>query len=98
MSKLSREERDEKRKIKEMEDKARAEAMAAADEVVMVQPEGEDQDTMSFDQWWMLSQARKPLRPHMKEIVWADMKARGLSKKEPQAKYDAAMRLFGYSW
>jgi acetyl-CoA carboxylase alpha subunit len=98
MSKLTREEREEKRKIKEMEDKARAEAMAAADEVVMIQPEGEDQSLMSYDQWWMLAQARKPLRPHMKEIIWADMRARGCSKKETQAKYDEAMRLFGYSW
>ena len=97
MSKLTREERDAKRKIKEMEDAARAEAMASAP-VTMIQPEGEDQSLMSYDQWWMLAQARKPLRPHMKEIIWADMKARGLGKKETQAKYDEALRLFGYSW
>lgn len=97
MSKQKRDDQELKRKIKAMEDQARSEAMASAP-VQMVQPEGEDQDTMSFDQWWMLAQGRVKLRPHMKEIIWADMQARGVSKKEPQEKYDAALRLFGYSW
>jgi hypothetical protein len=66
--------------------------------VTVIQPEGEDQNTMSYDQWWMLAQARKLLRPHMKEVIWADMRARGLDKKETQEKYDQALRLFGYKW
>jgi hypothetical protein len=98
MSKKYREDSELRRSIKEMEDTARQEAMAAADSVTMVQPEGEDQNLMGFDQWWMLAQGRKKMRSHLKEVIWADMQARGLSKKEPQAKYDEALRLFGYSW
>lgn len=98
MSKRNREESELRRSIKEMEDKARQEAMAAAASVTVIQPEGEDQGLMSFDQWWMLAQGRKKMRSHLKEVIWADMQGRGLSKKEPQAKYDEALRLFGYSW
>ena len=97
MSKQKREDYEMKRKIKAMEDQARSEAMASAP-VKMIQPDGENQGKMSFDQWWMLSQGRMKLRPHLKEIIWADMQSRGLAKQEPQEKYDAALRLFGYSW
>lgn len=97
MSKQKREDFELKRKIKEMEDEARSKAMASAP-VSMIQPEGEDQSKMSYDQWWMLAQGRKKMRPSLKEVIWADMQARGLTKKEPQAKYDEALRLFGYTW
>lgn len=97
MSKQKRDDLMLKRQIKEMEDQARIEAMASA-EVTIVQPDGADQEKVSFDQYWMLAQGKVKMRSHLKEIIWADMKARGLSKSESIEKYDAALRLFGYSW
>jgi hypothetical protein len=74
-----------KRKIKEMEDAKREQNSqpAPADEV------------QSFDHWWIVLNKRMSLRPHMKEIVWADFNARGLKKEETVAKYEEGLKLFG---
>ena len=94
--KNNREDLEMKRKIKEMENQARVDAMASASFTVVETENKEEQ--MSYDQWWMMAQGRQKMRPHLKEVIWADMKARGLSKKETKNKYDEALRLFGYSW
>lgn len=79
-----------KKQIKAMEDRQRAESMAAAIEAAPAKaPE------MSFEKWWMMLASKITLRPNMKEILWADFKARGLSKNEEAAKYDEALKLFG---
>ena len=53
---------------------------------------------ISFDQWWMMMSKRLKLKAHIKEILHADFKARGLSLKEPMHKFESAMKLFGYKW
>lgn len=83
-----------KRKIKEIEAKQREEAMASA-EITIVPPAGQDAEKISFDQWWMLLNGKMKLRPHMKEVIWADMKARGLTKMESAEAFDKALKLFG---
>lgn len=75
-----------KHKIKEMETAQRQQAQAS-----ILAPE----QKVSFDEWWILLQKRMPLRPHMKEIIWADFGARGLKKEELAAKYDEGLKLFG---
>jgi hypothetical protein len=73
-----------KRQIREME-AAKRDAQAAP------VPE----KSLSFDEWWILLQKRTPLRPHLKEIIWADFNARGLKKQELATKYDEGLKLFG---
>jgi len=74
-----------KNKIKEMETAKRLEA------VVHMPPD----NMVSFDQWWVALSKRMSLRPSLKEIMWADFRARGLNKEESNAKYDEALKLFG---
>lgn len=74
-----------KRQIKEMEAAKRDQAKP------LVQPESK----LSFDEWWIMLNKRMPLKPHLKEIIWADFNARGLKKEELAAKYDEGLKLFG---
>lgn len=92
-----KEDADLKRQIKEMEEKARAEAQAVS-EVVVVAPESDEQPTVSFDQWWMMVGRKVKMRQHMKEILLVDFAARGLTKQETEQKYDDALRVFGIKW
>lgn len=57
-----------------------------------------DSDKVSYDQWWMMIQKKVKLRPYLKEIVWADFKARGAGKMELEEKYDELLKVFGYKW
>lgn len=54
------------------------------------------ENTVRFDLWWVDVAKQLNLQPYMKEIVWADFKARGLKKEAPAAKYAEALALFGY--
>ena len=74
-----------KRKIKEMETAQREQS----------QPLTKADDLLSFDQWWVMLGKRMTLKPSLKEIMWADFKARGLKKEELAAKYDEGLKLFG---
>lgn len=78
---------------KEVEAKAREEAVKS-----MHKPEAkeDDQKAISFDQWWMSLSKRTTVRPHLKEIFWADFKARGCTKKETSAKYYEMLDKFGF--
>lgn len=78
---------DLKKKIKAMEDGQRDAAMASSPAPAA--------DRVSYDHWWIVTNKRLGLRQHMKEILWADMKARGLGKEEAAGKYDEALKLFG---
>lgn len=81
-----------KMEIKKEEDKKRAEAMSKAEvNVVSTTPE----NTISYEQWWMMVNKPANLKPWMKEIVWADFKARGMKKEETKESFDAALRKFG---
>ena len=74
-----------KHQIKEMENAKR--------EQTQVSPKSDDK--LSFDHWWILLNKKRTLRPHLKEIVWADFNARGLGKEEVGARYDEGLKLFG---
>jgi hypothetical protein len=87
---------DLKKQIKEMEDKARADALArAAESIPSVLEVEAGPKTISFDQWWITINSKIALRPYMKEILVADFKARGLSKNETKEKFDETLRIFG---
>ena len=77
------------KKLKEMEDKKRMDSMV---EALIDSPNASD---LSFDQWWMMLMNERPLRAHMKEIIWAEFKSRGLQKTGFKEEYDAALKKFG---
>lgn len=76
--------RDLKSQIKEMESKKREETAPATEPETMV----------SFDSWF---HQRKNLmgKAHLKEILAADFKARGLNDKASMCAYDKALELYG---
>lgn len=86
--------KDLKSQIKAMEEKKRAQALSS-NEVKFIQPDGES-DKISYDQWWMLANKKKAFRPHLKEVIYADFKGRGLTKSETAERYYEALRKFGY--
>jgi len=53
---------------------------------------------VSFEAWWAHTQKNmeKPFPSHLKEIIFVDMKARGLTKSETMDKYEEALVKFGY--
>lgn len=55
-------------------------------------------DKITYEQWWMIINKKIKLRHHLKEIIWADFKARGAGKMESEAKYDELLKVFGYKW
>ncbi len=76
------------RKMKR-EEAATRQATKVASEVPAV-------EGVSFDQWWIDVSRQLKLAPHIKEIVLADFKARGLGLVEPKEKYEVALGQFGY--
>jgi hypothetical protein len=52
-------------------------------------------EVVSFDHWWVVLNRRMVLRPHLKEIIWADFNARGIKKVDLTAKYEEGLKLFG---
>jgi len=51
---------------------------------------------LDFEIWWKSIAETLKLKPHMKEIVWADFKSRGLKRYATLEAFNSAMRLFGY--
>ncbi len=50
--------------------------------------------TVSFDVWFAMREKKIPAQ-HLREIIWADFRGRGLSKKDTVAAYDAALAAYG---
>jgi hypothetical protein len=50
--------------------------------------------TVSFDSWYHQRKQKIP-KQHMKEILSADFKSRGLGDKATMAEYDKALKLYG---
>ena len=73
-----------KEEIKEMEQKKREESAPA------VKAEKE----VSFDSWYHQRKS-KIAKCHMKEIIWADMEARGMKKRAKMSEFDKALELYG---
>lgn len=53
-----------------------------------------EQEIFEFDVWWVLRQAKIPAH-HMKEVIKADMRARGVSDKETLECFDKALKDYG---
>ena len=50
--------------------------------------------TVSFDVWFAMREKKIPGQ-HLREIIWADFKGQGLSKRETLAVYDAGLAKYG---
>lgn len=92
--KTSQEQLKLKRQAKAAEAQARQEAEKSVRKPVPVKTA--DQSAISFDQWWMSVAKNPKIRPHLKEIFWADFKSRGYSKKETSQKYYELLDNFGF--
>ena len=79
-----------RKKMKEMENKQFQEILSTQPEEVSSEPK-----VISFDEWWMIINSKVPQKEWLKEIIWADFKARGRGKKETEEYYNEALRLFG---
>ena len=82
MAKKSKESNDLKAKIKEMEDKKREAVPVKMDKPV------------SFDSWYHQRSKSIP-KQHLKEILAADFKSRGLGKSATMEEFDKALKLYG---
>jgi len=69
-------------KIKQMEDAQRKPAPVKQDKIV------------SFNTWYHLRKKDIP-KQHVKEIVWADMRARGVKELSTVEEFDRALGLYG---
>lgn len=87
---------DLKRKIKKAESEKRDEIMKTQE--VKVVTAGADDEKITYNQWWMKINKKVPMRAHLKEIIWADFQARGLTKSETEDKYNETLRVFGIKW
>lgn len=54
-------------------------------------------ESMSFDQWWANKNLGTKLPPHLKEILKADAKGRGLADSCEPDQWDWAAKQFGLS-
>jgi hypothetical protein len=61
---------------------------------ISTSPIVEEIPLIEFDGWWAMRMNQIPTQHH-KEIIKADFKAQGLSKKETVETYDAALRRYG---
>lgn len=50
--------------------------------------------TVDFDVWFAMREKKIPSQ-HLREIIWADFKGQGLSKKATIADFDAALLRYG---
>ncbi len=50
--------------------------------------------TVSFDVWYAMREKKIPPQ-HLREIIWADFRGQGLSKRETVATFDTALAKYG---
>jgi hypothetical protein len=81
---MARKKKDLKEEIKKMEAKKRE---AAA-------PKKESEGKVSFDSWYH-QRKHKIKKCHLKEVIWADFQARGMTKEQTMGEYDKALELYG---
>lgn len=53
-------------------------------------------NTVTFDMWWSGVAKKLNLQSYLKEVVWADFKARGLQRESTEDQFVRALALFGY--
>jgi len=79
------------KEIQEMENRARKEAMGSNKQEAPVENKPEEID---LDSWYFLRSKSIPGH-HMKEIIRADFKARGLGNKDTMENFDKALESYG---
>lgn len=62
------------------------------------QEPSKSEEIMDFDTWWAMRQPLLKQPQHLKEILKADSKARGLLVKESMDRWDWAARQFGLTF
>lgn len=50
--------------------------------------------TMSYDSWYHQRKSEIP-KQHLKEVIWADMSARGIKNMSTMEEFDKALGLYG---
>ena len=80
--KRTKKEMDLAAEIKKMEDAKRTAAPVKQDKEV------------TFDSWYHQRKGKIP-KHHLKEVIWADMMARGLKDKATMEEFDRALKLYG---
>jgi hypothetical protein len=83
--------------IKAAERQAREEAMSKAPLKTTVRKAPARELKVPFDIWWMNVVRDLGLKAHMKEIIKADFRARGLTGEETVKRFNEALRAFGYT-
>jgi hypothetical protein len=78
--------------IKKVQDAKREEVLAKAPP----KPATQSSEAISYDQWWMIVNRKIKLQPWLKEVMFADFKARGAGKMETEKRYNELLKLFGY--
>jgi hypothetical protein len=53
-------------------------------------------NTVTFDVWWSGVAKKLNLPAYLKEVVWADFKARGLQRESTDEQFAKALGQFGY--
>lgn len=92
MAKKDKQQVDLAKEIRDMERKAREEALKAA--AAQEPAEDKKNEEILFDAWYAMRANSIPGK-HMKEILRADFTGRGLSNKETVDKYDMALEKYG---
>jgi len=59
------------------------------------QPVVDTTEKVEYDHWWASRKDQLKQPAHLKEILAADMRGRGLGKKESMETWDKAARIFG---
>lgn len=61
-------------------------------------PEPAKEISIDFNAWWAKRSAALNVPNHLKEIIKADAKARGVDGEHPIEKWDWAAKMFGLEW
>lgn len=65
-------------------------------EAAITQTEEAAKKAIPFDVWWIDFSKSRNLKPHIKDILKADFKARKLKDQESRETFDMAAAQFGY--
>ena len=81
------------KKKKKEEAKLAAEIKAMEDTKRKVVPIKQDK-TISYNSWYHQRKTSIP-KQHLKEVIWADMSARGIKTESTVEEFDKALELYG---
>jgi len=91
--KKTAEEKKLAKQIKDMERKKKEEALMKQEEQA---PVSQEPKPIKFKTWYTKVQMQLKLPLWERDIVWADMQARGLKEEELAERYVEALALYGY--